>query len=207
MTPASARPPIFEGGPFGGWLRSRSGDSDWDFFPFGRWGRGNRVGEDEVARLRRLERLVLGAAFLTMIGAAFVLGALLPVPVAVHVRFYIGFAVLLAVKPGFNAVAAWLIRHNPAAERPFTWVELREPAAAAKMSLRWLLVAMAIPTAMATAAMAVAVAMPFRAMAEMDIERRWFWMISGIFFAVIGIYYAYRPALIVRLYLAGRRPR
>ena len=45
-------------------FRTRSGDADWDFFPFGRFGCGYRVNEAQRARLLRIRDWTIMGGFL-----------------------------------------------------------------------------------------------------------------------------------------------
>ena len=193
MTAVPTRPPIFEGGFLGGCFRSRSSDADWDFFPWGRWGRGYRVDDEEMAPLQRLERRMFVIAFIAWLGASFVLGDRLTPPVSSHFAFYgVSLAILLASKLAYDAVATWLVRHNHAAERPLTraelelWAESRKPRAT-RLSVSRSLVALVIAAAL-TAGGAI---MFCQTMDLIDVERRWIGMIGGVFIAMMGLRWAY----------------
>lgn len=207
MTAIPSRPPIFEGGFLGGCFRSRSSDADWDFFPLGRWGRGYRLNDEEMARLQRLERRMLAIAFIAWLGASFVLAIRLTPPVSAHFAYYgVSLAILLASKLAYDAVVRWLVRHNHAAERPLTraelesWAETRKPRAT-RLSVSRSLVALVIAAAL-TAGGAI---MFCQTMDLIDVERRWIGMIGGVFIAMVGLRWAYWSVVSLRRFSSRRR--
>ena len=175
----------------------------------GRWGRGYRVNDEEMARLQRIERRMLVIAFITWLGASFVLGIRLSPPVSSHFAYYgVSLAILLASKLVYDAVATWLVRHNQAAERPLTraelesWAETQKPRAP-RLSVSRSLVALVIATAL-TAAGAI---MFCQTMDLIDVERRWIGMIGGVFIAMMGLRWAYWSVASLCRLSARRRSR
>jgi purine-cytosine permease-like protein len=105
-------------------FRSRSADADWDYFPFGRWGRGYRVNEIQRAKLRRFGTWIVEPAQL-------LISVLIVVAIAgrfVDYKDVLQFALVIgaAVTPfAFFMIAEWLyVRRLPPAERPLTLSEI-----------------------------------------------------------------------------------
>jgi hypothetical protein len=189
-------PPRIEDGRF----RTRSADADWDFFPFGRWGRGYRVSEAERERVRRLEgRLeIVRFAIWVLISATLLLatGEALGFATAFVSG---GCMAFLLTKLGFLWVVARQTRHLARAERPLTWTELQEWETAT-MSLPRIVLAILVGVAMTIGG---AVLFSLTA-ADVDVQRRWFGIIGSAVLLAIGVYCACRFADVLRRHL-GRR--
>src|SRR5215467_10381328 len=102
MASTSTSPPRIEYGRF----RTRSADADWDFFPFGRWGRGYRVNEVRRGRLLYFVSWVLRpAAFLiSLLCVAAIAGRFVDYKDALQISLLTGAAV---TPPVLYVVAEW----------------------------------------------------------------------------------------------------
>jgi len=109
MTAASVSPPRIEHSRF----RTRSADADWDFFPFGRYGRGYRVNEAQRARVLRIQN------WINMGGVPPL--ALFIVMDAANPWGVVPLALVFLAWVGLPPPAQWLyVRRLPPAERPLT---------------------------------------------------------------------------------------
>jgi hypothetical protein len=111
-----------------GKVRTRQGDGDWDYFPYGWLGRGYRVNETELARLIRLEhgrsRMAVLAAIWVV--ASVVIGAVFRDQIERSAALLAGAAVAGSIMMAwFAVVVARRTRWLAPAERPLTWMELR----------------------------------------------------------------------------------